>query len=187
MVDGHQLGFLSIAIPTVLVHTVTYTLVGILAMTVFRYTGAIRDDPLRRATLRDTDDPRVMAGPLVQPLRGFLFAVVLYLLRDAVFAPGGWLVMWAVFLGVGVFGTFAPASASIEGWIYLKPSPTHALWGGLVEILAQSLLLSVLTFLWVTHPEVGWIAWTFGSLFALALVLPGLGLLARRAARRETS
>ena len=184
--DVHQLGFASIAIPTVLVHTVTYTLVGIVAMNVFRYTGAIRDDPSRRAMLRDTDDPRVMAGPLIQPLRGLLFAVVLYLVRDAAFAPGGWLVMWALFLGVGVFGTFAPASASIEGWIYLRPSPTRALWGGLVEIVTQSALLSVLTFLWVTHPGVGWIPWVFGSLFTLALALPALGLLARRAAPQET-
>ncbi len=183
MVDAHQLGFLSVAIPTVVVHTVTYTLVGIAAMNAFRYTGALRDDPVRRATLRDTSDARVMAGPLFQPLRGILFAIVLYLLRDTLFAPGGWLILWAMLLAVGIFGTFAPAAASVEGWIYLKPSPTGALWGGLVEIVTQSLLLSVLTFVWVTHPGIAWLDWVFGILFVLALALPALGLVARRAAR----
>jgi len=187
VVDPHQLGFLNVAIPTVMVHTVTYTVVGIAAMNVFRYTGALRDDPLHRATLRDTSDPRVMAGPLVQPLRGLLFAVVLYLLRGTLFAPGGWLVLWIMLLAVGIFGTFAPASASIEGWIYLRPSPTRTLWGGLAEILTQSFLLSLLTFLWVTHPGVAWLDWVFGVLFVLALALPALGLLARRSAPGSTT
>jgi hypothetical protein len=181
--DAHQLGFLSVAIPTVVVHTVTYTLVGIAAMSAFRYTGAFRNDPVRRATLRDTSEARVMASPLFQPLRGILFAIVFYLLRDTLFAPGGWLVLFSMLLAVGVFGTFAPAAASIEGWIYLRPSPTGALWGGLIEIVTQALLLSVLTFQWVTHPGIAWLAWVFGGLFVLALALPALGLLARRTPR----
>lgn len=175
-----QLGLLAVVLRTLIVHTVTYTAVGIAAMTAFRYTRKIRGDPVREATLRDTDDPLVMAGPLFQPLRGALFGGVFYLLRGSVFAPGGWLVLWLVLVVVGILGTFAPAASSIEGFIYLKPSPTGFLWGGLVEILAQSLLLSVLTFLWVGAPTNVALNWLFGVLFALSLAMPALGLLARR-------
>ena len=181
--EPHALSFLSIVIRSAIVHTVTYTVVGLAAMNLFRYGGAIRDDPVRAATLRETTDPRVMAGPLFQPLRGLLFGIAFYLLRDVLFAANGWLVLWTVLVVIGILGTFAPAESSIEGWIYRRPSPTGFLWGGLLEILTQSLLLSLLTFLWVRNPAATWLAWTFGTLFVLALAMPTLGLLARRAGR----
>ncbi|MEJ2287481.1 MAG: hypothetical protein P8Y02_02355 [Deinococcales bacterium] len=185
--DPHALSLLSIVIRSAIVHTVTYTLAGLAAMNLFRYGGAIRDDPVRKATLRDTTDPRVMAGPLFQPLRGLLFGIAFYLLRDVVFAPDGWLVLWITLVVIGILGTFAPAESSIEGWIYRRPSPSGFLWGGLVEILTQSLLLSVLTFLWVTNPAAAWLDWTFGVLFVLALAMPALGLLAKQAGRASGS
>ncbi len=152
-------------------------------MTLFGYRGAIRDDPVRKATLRDADDPLVMAGPLFQPLRGALFGVVFYLLQGVFFAPHGWWELWVTLVVVGILSTFAPAASSIEGLIYLRPSPTGFLWGGLVEIGVQSLLLSVLTYAWVRSAGAGWLSWSFGILFVAALALPALGLLARRAAR----
>jgi hypothetical protein len=184
--DAHALGLLDIVIRTVAAHTVTYTVVGIAAMNVFRYNRAIRDDPVRRATLRDTSSPWVMAGPLLQPLRGALFGIVFYLLRDTLFAPDGWLVLWIMLVSVGILGTFAPAPSSIEGWIYLEPSAKGPLWGGLVEVLTQSLLLSVVSFLWITHPAAAWLDWVLGILFVLSLAMPALGLAAARGARRST-
>ncbi len=181
--DPHAFTLLSIVIRSAIVHTVTYTAMGIVAMNVFRYGSAIRDDPVRTASLRDTNDPLVMAGPLFQPLRGLLFGIVFYLLRDVLFAAHGWLVLWLTLVVIGILGTFAPAESSIEGWIYRRPSPTGFLWGGLLEILSQSLLLAVLTFLWVRNPTAAWLDWTFGVLFVLALAMPALGLLARRVNR----
>jgi len=122
-VDVQQLGSWSVATATVAVRTVTYTLVGIVAMNVFRYTGA--------------------------------------------------------------FGALAPASASIEGRIYLGLSPTRALRRGLVEIMTQSSPVWVQTSSWLTHPAVGWIPWVFGSPFVLSPLLPAPGLLAPRTAVRE--
>jgi hypothetical protein len=114
-------------------------------------------------------------------VRGLLFGAVFYLLRGAVFAPNGWWVLWIVLVVLGIVGTFAPAPGSIEGWIYLKPSPSGPLWGGLAEVLAQSLLLSFGTFLWVTRGGPGWLTWVLGALFALVCLMPLAGLLARRA------
>jgi hypothetical protein len=179
-VTPHALGFWSLVVRAMAVHTVTYTLVGMVAFSLFRYGASIREDPVRRASMRPTDDPLVMAGPLFQPLRGALFGVAFYLLRDVVFAPGGWWVLWLTLVIVGILSTFAPAASSIEGLIYLEPSPTGFLWGGLLEILTQSLLLAVVTFLWVRHP-LPWLDWLMGALFVLALAMPAMGLAARRA------
>lgn len=177
------LGFWSVVLRAMVAHTVTYTAVGWLAFSVFKYGGAIRDDPIRRASMRDPDATIVRAGVLFQPVRGVLFGVVFYLLRDVLFAPGGWWVMWLTLVIVGIVSTFAPANASIEGLIYLRPNPTGYLWGGVVEILTQSLLLSLVTFGWVLHPS-AWLNWLLWVLFGLALLMPSLGLLALRGQRR---
>jgi hypothetical protein len=52
------------------------------------------------------------------------------------------------------------------------------LWGGMLEVLAQSLLLSVLTSYWVCHPEKRWLTRLLVVLFVIALGLPVLGMLA---------
>lgn len=183
---AHALGFWSVALRAMIVHTVTYTAVGWTAFTVFKYGRKIRDDPVRKASMRSPDEPIVRAGILFQPLRGALFGVVFYLLRDVLFAPGGWWVLWLMLVFVGILSTFAPASSSIEGLIYLKPNPTGYLWGGVVEILTQSLLLSLVTFTWVLHPST-WLNWLLGVLFVVALLMPSLGLLSLRGPRRATS
>jgi uncharacterized BrkB/YihY/UPF0761 family membrane protein len=48
---------------------------------------------------------------------------------------------------------------------------------GLIEILAQSLLLAVVTFYWVTRPEKRWISWVMVGLFVIILLLSILGQL----------
>jgi len=88
--------------------------------------------------------------------------------------------MWITLVVVGIVSTFGPAPGSIEGLIYTKVS-FSGLWGGLVEVLLQSFLLSVLTYYWVNHPEKRWLNWVFGVLFFIALILPVLGILARQA------
>jgi hypothetical protein len=130
--------------------------------------------------MRQTDDPLVQAGVLFQPIRGVLFGLVFYLLRNVLFRQkNGWLITWITLVVVGILSTFAPASGSIEGLIYTRPA-FMSLWGGLVEILSQSFLLSVLIYYWVNHPEKRWLNWVLGILFFIALILPVLGLLARQ-------
>jgi hypothetical protein len=106
-----------------------------------------------------------------------MFGLVFFLLRDVLFGQTyGWAIIWITLVFVGIFSTFAPAPASVEGFVYMKPGSARN-WGGTVEILCQSLLLSVITFYWVNHPEIGWLTWVLGILFLAVLVLPALSLL----------
>ncbi|MEE9161719.1 MAG: hypothetical protein V3U35_02000 [Candidatus Neomarinimicrobiota bacterium] len=165
-----------LTIRTVVVHTVTYFIVGSLAFTIFDYGARFAEAGLS-TFMRPTSDPLVMAGPLFQPIRGALFGLVFYLLRNEFFGkPNGWVTMWIVLVMVGIFSTFGPSPGSVEGFIFTTVPISSQLFG-LIEILAQSLLLSFVLFYWVEHPEKRWLTWTLGVAFILVLVLPALGLL----------
>jgi hypothetical protein len=166
----------TLVVKTVAVHTVTYALVGFLAFTVLDYRSWFAE-PHMKAVLRQTDDPWVMAGPLVQPVRGLLFALAFYPLRAVLFdRRNGWLVLWLELVILGILSTFAAAPGSVEGIVYTTwPLGSHLL--GLPEVLLQSLLLSVVLCYWVRHPGQKWLSWTLGVLLVLALLLPALGLL----------
>lgn len=165
-----------------IVHTLTYFVIGFLAFTLFDYTQQFSSGELANY-MRPTTDPIVMAGVLFQPIRGVLFGLVFYLLRDVLFArQNGWLVAWIMLVIVGILSTFGPAPGSIEGLIYTKIGFSADSWGGLLEVLTQSLLLSVVTFYWVNHPEKKWLTWILVIAFVIALALPALGLLVGGAA-----
>jgi len=74
---------------------------------------------------------------------------VFYLLRDVFFGKeNGWLIMWIVLVVVGVFSTFGPSPGSVEGLVHTTiPAGVQML--GLIEVLIQSLLLSISLFYWV--------------------------------------
>ena len=170
-----------IAARAAVVHTLTYFAVGILALNLFDYSEKFADPGLR-SYMRQTDDPLVMAGVLFQPIRGALFGAVFYLLREVLFRRHGWWIAWATLVVVGIVSPFGPAPGSIEGLIYTKLS-MRSLWGGILEVLTQSLLLSVLTFHWVNHPEKRWLTRVLVTLFVIALGLPVIGLLSLQAPR----
>lgn len=168
--------FWGVTLKTIVVHTITYFAVGLLAFTIFDYTARFAD-PALSSFMRQTDDPLVAAGPLFQPIRGLLFGIVFYLLREVLFRRrDGWLVMWIMLVFVGIFSTFGPAPGSIEGLIYTT-LPIRGQLAGLSEVLLQSLLLSVVTFVWVRAPERRWLSLLLGILFFIVLLLPALGLL----------
>jgi hypothetical protein len=174
-VRQHRPTFWSITLKAIVAHTVTYFVVGLLAFTLFDYTTRFAD-PILRSFMRQTNDPLVAAGPLFQPIRGLLFGIVFYLLRNVLFRErDGWLRMWIVLVFVGIFSTFAPAPGSVEGLIYTT-LPIRGQLTGLSEVLLQSLLLSVLTYAWVRSPGRRWLNWLLGILFVIALLLPALGL-----------
>jgi hypothetical protein len=167
--------FWNIIIKTAIVHTFTYFLVGFSAFTIFKYTSTL-DHPANN--FRPAADPLVRAGVLFQPIRGILFGIVFYFLKDIMFLQtNGWLTIWMILVVVGIFSTFAPAASSIEGLIYLKSDGKN--WGGLVEILTQSFLLSTVTYYWVNNSGDAFISWVCGGLFAAAILLSLLGLLAK--------
>ena len=170
--------FSQVAVKTIVVHTVTYFVVGILAFWLLDYPRQYAR-PDMAGVMRQTSDPLVMAGPLFQPLRGLVFALAIYPLREIVFTkPHGWLVLWWLFVALGIVSTFGPAPGSIEGLIYTVISVPRQLLG-LVEVLLQTLLLAFGVVYWVNHPEKRWLGRLMTVAFALVILLPLVGLLAR--------
>jgi hypothetical protein len=171
-----EIPFSSIVIKTTLVHTVTYFLIGLLSFVFLDY-SARYVDPAVSIALRQTDHPLVTAGPLFQVLRGFLFGVAFYALRDVIFRKQrGWLTLWLVLLIVGIFSPFSSAPGSIEGIVYSTlPMWFHML--SLPELIIQSFLLASLTHYLVNHPDKAWLSFLFGILFIIIVILTLLGIL----------
>ena len=131
-------------------HVLTYTLCGMLAMTLFDYQSTIES-----IGMRGTDDIMVQLAPVFQIARGALFALALWLIRPAFMERRhGWLVVWAVVAIVGIFNTPATSPGSIEALIYLEPAgePLNTSIGGTLEILTQTLLFSVAATWWLKRP-----------------------------------
>jgi len=168
-------GARDIIIKTVVTHTVTYFLAGVVAFFLLDYATVIAETPLR-LFMRPVSDPMVVAGPLLQPIRGLLFGAVFYVLREPFFFKArGWLAMWVVLLSVGILGTFGATPGSLEGVIYsVLPMSLHLRM--LPEIIVQSLVFSWLLFHWVNHRERRWLTWVMGAAFVVVLLISGLGL-----------
>ena len=169
--------FWGITLKTIVTHTVTYFLMGILAFFLFDYATQYTETSLN-LLMRPTTEPIVRAGILFQPIRGFLFGIAFYLLREVFFGKKlGWLMMWVVLIIMGILSTFGPTPGSIEGVVYtVLPLSSHFGWGSL-EIYSQALLLSFVTYTWVNHPEKKWLTWVLIAAFCVVLLLPGLALL----------
>jgi hypothetical protein len=164
-----------LTLKTVVVHTITYFVAGILAYTLGGYEKTFSEPPLSHL-MRPTSDPLVMAGPLFQPIRGIIFALALYPLRSVLFGQRrGWLILWWLLLALGVLSTFGPSPGSVEGLIYTIIPPLSQILG-LWEVLLQSLLFSFVLFYWVNNPGKRWLNWTLGIAFFIVMVLPVLGL-----------
>ncbi len=165
-----------LTLKTVVVHTITYFVAGILAYTLGGYEKSFSEPPLSYF-MRPTSDPLVMAGPLFQPIRGVIFASALYPLRNVLFGDRrGWLILWWLLLALGVLSTFGPSPGSVEGMIYTTIPPLKQILG-LWEVLLQSLLFSLILFYWVNHPEKKWLSWTLGIALSIVIIPPVLGLL----------
>jgi len=166
-----------IILKTSVTHTVTYFLMGLLSLVFLDYSAKYAD-PAIASFMRQTTDPLVAAGPLLQVIRGALFGVVVFLLRDLVLErKRGWLTLWAVLAIVGVISPFGAAPSSIEGMIYT----TLPLWfhiNAFPEILLQSLLLALVATYWINHPQNKWLGWLMGIIFIIILLLGTAGVLA---------
>ena len=171
--------FRALVVKTIVTHTVTYFVFGVLAMFVFDY-GRLYAETDLRFLMRPTTDPVVMAGPLFQPIRGLLFGALLFMLREMFFSTQwGWLRLWLVLVVFGILGAPGPVPGSLEGMIYT----TIPLWvqlTGLPEVLLQTLTFSWLLCRWVHHPEKRWMNWCLGVAFVFVYLLPVVGLLAGR-------
>ena len=175
--DNSQPRFVAPAAKTMVCHTLTYFIMGALAAHFLNY-AALMARP--ESGMRPFTSPWVMAGPLFQPLRGLVFALVFYPLRGCLFGrKNGWLLMGWMLIALGMLSTFGPASGSIEGMIY-TPVPILSQLRGWWEVVPQALLLSALLCYWVNHPGKKWLSWLLGIVFFIMMALPILGLLTRK-------
>lgn len=172
-----QIRFPALAAKTMVSHTLTYFLMGALAAHFLNYAASMARP---ESGMRPFTSPWVMAGPLFQPIRGLIFALVFYPLRDCLFGrKNGWLLMGWMLVALGILSTFGPAAGSVEGLIY-TPTPVLAQLKGSIEVVPQALLLSALLCYWVNHPGKKWLNWSLGIVFFVAMALPVMGLLIRR-------
>jgi hypothetical protein len=170
-------GLLELSIKTIIVHTVTYMLMGLWASTYMNYKEAYAV-PYMACWMRQFGDPLLTAGPLFQPLRGIVFALAFYPLRDIFFGKkNGWAVIFWVLVAIGILAPFGPPPGSIEGMVYTV-IPLSKQVSGYIEIIPQAFLLSVGLFYWINHPEKKWLNWLFGFLFFLSIIFPVLGVVA---------
>ena len=175
--EEDQITLFGLTLRTIATHTVTYFIVGLVAFTVFNYAEAIAQ-PEVRTWMRQTNDPIVALGPAFQPIRGILFALAFYPLREILFKKKkGWFIMWWLLVSLGILSTFGPAPSSVEGMIYMSVPIHEQLSGGTLEILTQSFLFSALLYYWVNHPEKRWMNWLLGILLVLVVFMSLMGYL----------
>jgi hypothetical protein len=173
--DTVRPGIVALLVKTIVVHTITYFLMGLLAFTLLGY-AEVFARPWMVCWMRQTNDTLVIAGTLFQPIRGLIFGLAFYPLRESVFGKkNGWLVLWWLLVALGILSTFGPAPGSVEGLLYTV-IPVSQQMSGWLEVVPQALLLSAILFYWVNHPEKRWLNWLMGVVFVVALLLPTLGL-----------
>jgi hypothetical protein len=172
-VPNSQPRFLPLAAKAVVCHTITYFIMGALAYRFLHYAEIFAQ---ACSGMRPVTDPLVLAGPLFQPLRGVLFALVFYPFRETLFGrKNGWLLMGWTLVALGIVGTFAAAPGSFEGLIYTT-APVAQQLRGLLEIVPQALLLSALLCYWVNNPDKKWLSWLLTIVFALMMALSVMAL-----------
>ncbi len=161
-------------------HMLTYMMMGIIAYTVLDY-RAVWSTPTMVCWIRPLDSPLVRAGVLFQPIRGLIYALAFFPLREILFGrKHGWLLMWWLLVALGILGTFGPAPGSAEGYVFTILPGQYL---GYLEVVPQAFLLSAISTYWVRHPEKKWLNWTLNALFVLIMGLSVFGLVAGRQPR----
>jgi hypothetical protein len=171
-----QITFLGLTLKTIVVHTVTYFFMGLIALALLDYRSAFAE-PITREYMRQVEEPIVALGPALQFIRGILFAAAFYPLREILFGRrNGWLIMWLLLVALGILSAFGAAPGSVEGLIYTT-IPVNLQILGWFEVMTQALLLSLLLHYWVTHPEKKWLTWVLGIFYVLAVSASILGFI----------
>ena len=141
----------------------------LLALTFLEYRTAF-EEPVTREYMRQVSEPIVALGPALQFIRGILFAIAFYPLREILFGRrNGWLIGWLLLVTLGILSTFAAAPGSVEGLLYTK-MPVSLQISGWLEVVTQALLLSAILYYWVNHPGKKWLGWILGAIYLMALL-----------------
>src|SRR3954447_20134480 len=162
--EDSQVRFVPLAAKTVVCHTITYFVMGILAYHFLHYEEFI-NNPC--SGMKPTTSLWMILGTPLQILRGILFASIFYLFRERLFyRKNGWLVMAWTLIGIGILGTFGAPAGSLEGFIYTK-TPVLMQMRGYLEVVTQAVLLSGLLCYWVKRPGKRWMSWGLGAAYVI--------------------
>lgn len=173
--EDSRVRFVPLAAKTVVCHTLTYFVMGILAYHFLHYEEFI-NNPC--SGMRPTTSLWVILGAPLQIFRGVLFASVFYAFRAQLFGrKNGWLLMAWMLVGIGILGTFAAPAGSLEGYIFTT-TPLLSQIKGYLEIVTQAVLLSALLCYWVNHPGKKLLSWVLIVLYVIGIGLPLLALVA---------
>ena len=175
MNNSSQITLWGLIIKASVAHTLTYFLMGILAYSFLNYSETFAEGALA-CFMRPTDSPWVAAGPALQWIRGIIFALAFWPLREIFFGKkNGWLILGWVLTALGILSTFGAAPGSIEGMIYtIIPTSITSY----VEVVPQAFLFAGLLYYWVNHPEKKWLNWVLGIFFALVILMSVMGIMA---------
>ena len=155
---------------------VTYFVAGAAAFFFLDYRGQFVSQALSCYML-PVDAPIVALGPILQVVRGLIFAAALYPFRQVFLSsPRGWLLLWGLMLGLAVLSPTGPAPGSIEGFIYTKP-PILQQVRGYLEVVPQTLTFSLIVVAWNRRPTRAWTIVMVGLTLVVAL-LSTMGYLA---------
>ncbi len=159
---------------SVLCHTATYLVAGLLAATLLDYEQWWLTEWMSH--YRGFDSPWLAAGSGLQVVRGLILAVVLYPFRKVFLEERlGWLKLWGVLVGVGILSTYAAAPGSVEGVIYTALPPVYHVFG-IPEVYGQALAYSLCLVFWSRRPSRIW-GWVLGLLTGVALFFALAGAL----------
>jgi hypothetical protein len=165
--------FATLAVKTVVCHSVTYMVMGALAFHFLHYAELLKNP---NSGMKPITSLWLILGVPLQVFRGVLFASVFYFFREQLFGrKNGWLLMAWMLVGIGILGTFAAPPGSLEGFIFTTV-PVAMQLRGYLEIVTQAVLLSALLCYWVNHPSKKAMSWTFGALYVVCVALPMMAL-----------
>ena len=103
-----RITLIGLTLKSIVSHTLTYFLVGLVASIVFNYSADFARPELR-SYMRQIGDPMIALGPALQPIRGLLFALAFYPLRELLFRKkNGWLITWWLLVALGIFPPLDP-------------------------------------------------------------------------------
>jgi len=160
-------------------HMISYFFMGVLASTMLDYKEVFDNS----SYFRPYDSPWIAAGPMLQVIRGLVFALALWFFKESfLIQKFGWLKLWGLVVGLSILSTCAAATGSIEGFIYTKiPWSDQAM--GYFEIVPQTGLFAFLLCAWYNSPKRIWnilaiISVSLICLMSLMGTLAALGIIA---------
>lgn len=154
-------------------HMITYTIMGLIAANALNYQEVFDSSE----TLRSYDSPWIAAGPMLQVIRGLIFALALWFFKEGfLFQKYGWLKLWGLVVGLSILSTAAAPPGSIEGFIYTT-IPIVDQVKGYIELVPQTGLFSILVYYWFKYPKKVWNI-IGGFMVGLIILMSFMGILA---------